>query len=418
MAQISIANSAPVADAGDDQTVKEFTSVILYGSSTDAEGDEISYLWSQTGGPEVSTIGENSRNLEFTAPDVQELDPVVLTFRLTVSDPGGLSTSDEVLVTVEDPVATLTTYCHGGFNKIYITTDSGIETYEIAVQALGASRTQVAGSRNDDKLSLSGSIEDFFFNYEVEMTEDQSAIRLTIDATRGETSFLLNEYGGLGDCEQYAGELEDLPKLVEKDFTDVAGFIEDISFFRSSAGHDYSDFFEACRSMKHYFSPREEERKNATVPIYSPFDGTIVQLNTEEGGGFVDDGVTNQRIMILSRENASMMAVIFHVDLQSADLVVGTRVEAGQQLGHARMESDRGVAHDFDIAIHVHTADGLRYRSYFDLLTDDVFSRYSGYGSYPDDFIITEAQRNSDPLTCEGETFTTKGSLPSWIFDI
>ena len=76
------------------------------------------------------------------------------------------------------------------------------------------------------------------------------------------------------------------------------------------------------------------------------------------------------------------------------------------------------VAHDFDIAIHVHTADGLRYRSYFDLLTDDVFSRYSGYGSYPDDFIITEAQRNSDPLTCEGETFTTKGSLPSWIFDI
>ena len=122
--------------------------------------------------------------------------------------------------------------------------------------------------------------------------------------------------------------------------------------------------------------------------------------------------------MILSRENASMMAVIFHVDLQSADLVVGSRVEAGQQLGHARMESDRGVAHDFDIAIHVHTADGLRYRSYFDLLTDDVFSKYSGYGSYPDDFIITEAQRNSDPLTCEGETFTTKGSLPSWIFDI
>ena len=138
--------------------------------------------------------------------------------------------------------------------------------------------------------------------------------------------------------------MADLPKLVKKDFTDVAGFIEDISYFRSSAGHDYSDILETCRSMKHYFSPIEEVRKNATIPIYSPFDGTIVQLNTEETGGFVDDGTTNQRVVILSRENASMLAVIFHVDLQSADLVVGSSVEAGQQLGHARMESHRGVA--------------------------------------------------------------------------
>lgn len=418
LARDFISNSAPVADAGDDQTVQEFALVTLSGSSTDAEEDEVSYSWTQTGGPSVSTIGENSPTLEFTAPDVEELDPVVLTFRLTVSDPGGLSNSDEVQVTVEDPVATLTTYCHGGFNRIFISNDSGVETYEIAVQALGGSRTQVTGSRSNDKLLLSGIVEDFSFNYEVVMAEDQSAIRLRINATRGDKSFLLNEYGTLGDCERYGGELEDLPKLVKKDVTDVAGFIEDISYFRSSAGHDYSDIFEPCRSMKHYFSPIEEERKNTTVPIYSPFDGTIVQLNTEEGGGFVDDGITNQRVMILSLENASMLAVIFHVDLHSTDLVVGTSVEAGQQLGHARMESHRGVAHDFDIAMHVHTPDGLRFKSYFDMLTDDILSGYSGYGLYPSDFIITETQRNSDPLTCEGENFTTKGSLPSWIFDI
>ena len=341
----------------------------------------------------------------------------VVDYLKTIKDTDNDGVLDSVDAFVTD-AATLTTYCHGGFNKIYITNDNGVQTYEIAVQALGGSRTQVTGSINNDKLSLSGTVEEFSFNYEVVMAEDQSKIRLRIDARRGETSFLLNEYGTLGDCERYGGEMEDLPKLVKKDFTDVADFIEDISYFRSSAGHDYSDIFETCRSMKHYFSPIEEERKNATIPIYSPFDGTIVQLNTEESGGFVDDGTTNQRVVILSRENASIQAVIFHVDLQSADLVVGSSVEAGQQLGHARMESHRGVAHDFDIAIHVHAADGLRYRSYFDLLTDDIFSGYSGFGLYPSDFIITETQRNSDPLTCEGETFTTRGSLPSWIFNI
>ena len=206
--------------------------------------------------------------------------------------------------------------------------------------------------------------------------------------------------------------------MVKNDFTNVGAFIEDISYFRSSAGHDYSDSFESCRSMKHYFSPREEERKNNNVPVYSPFAGTIVQLNTEEGGGFVDDGITNQRTMIVSEDNTAVLAVIFHVDLQSADLSVGSFVEAGQQLGHARMESHRGVVHDFDIAMHLNTTAGLRYVSYFDLLDDDVFSGYYGFGLYRSDFIITESQRNADPLTCEGETFTSRGSLARWIFNI
>ena len=205
LARDFVSNSAPVADAGDDQTVQEFTLVTLSGSSTDAGEDQVSYSWTQTGGPNVSTIGENSPTLEFTAPDVEELDPVVLTFRLTVSDPGGLSNSDEVQVTVEDPAATLTTYCHGGFNRMFITNDSGVETYEIAVQALGGNRTQVTGSRNNDKLLLSGIVEDFSFNYEDVIAEENSAIMLRINATRGDKSFLLNEYGTLGDCERYGG---------------------------------------------------------------------------------------------------------------------------------------------------------------------------------------------------------------------
>ena len=87
---------------------------------------------------------------------------------------------------------------------------------------------------------------------------------------------------------------------------------------------------------------------------------------------------------------------------------------------YAYTSSPEGVneKHELNKILKKAAADGLRYRSYFDLLTDDIFSGYSGYGLYPSDFIITETQRNADPLTCEGETFTTRGSLPSWIFNI
>ena len=152
------ANSAPSANAGIDQTVQELTTVTLTGSSTDADGDTISYSWVQTEGPTVSVIGENSSTLEFTAPNVDEGSPAVLIFRLTTSDPEGLSDTDEVSVIVEDPVALVTTYCHGGFNKLFITNDDGIESYEVEIQALDAARARMTGSRNENILSLNGNL--------------------------------------------------------------------------------------------------------------------------------------------------------------------------------------------------------------------------------------------------------------------
>lgn len=240
-----------------------------------------------------------------------------------------------------------------------------------------------------------------------------------MEATVGDSIFVLNEYGSSGACVDYEGTLQTLPKVVKNDLTDLSGFIEDISYFRSSAGHDYSDSTETCRSMKHYFSPRVDERKNDNVPIYSPFSGTIVQLNSEEGNNFVDDGITDQRTMILSDDNSSILAVLFHIDLLSTELSVGTTVAAGQQLGNARMIRTNGsVGHDFDIGIHVNMDSGVRYVSYFDVLADEVFADYSGFGSYRSDFVITEAERNADPLTCDGQAFTSNGSLARWIFDI
>ena len=46
-------NNPPIADAGPDQTVREFSQVKLVGSGSDPDGDTITYSWSQTSGPEM-----------------------------------------------------------------------------------------------------------------------------------------------------------------------------------------------------------------------------------------------------------------------------------------------------------------------------------------------------------------------------
>ncbi len=95
------ANSAPVANAGNDQTVDEETQVTLDGShSYDPDGDSITYQWTQVSGPTVTLSDPNSANPGFTAPQVTET--TYLEFELVVSD-GQLSSEASVAtVTVLD----------------------------------------------------------------------------------------------------------------------------------------------------------------------------------------------------------------------------------------------------------------------------------------------------------------------------
>lgn len=102
---VTVTNQPPVASAGLDQVVNTLALVTLDGSgSHDPDGDDpLIYLWSQTGGPEVSFTPRVSMTT-FTAP----VDPAVLTFTLVVTDGLGLvSAEDEVVITVanQPPVA-------------------------------------------------------------------------------------------------------------------------------------------------------------------------------------------------------------------------------------------------------------------------------------------------------------------------
>jgi predicted esterase len=91
-------NTAPVANAGDDQQVSmpnPFIQLNGLGSS-DAEGDIATYSWLKISGPGGLTI----LNSTTATPTVQGVQEGVYTFQLTVTDEQGATATDNVQVTV------------------------------------------------------------------------------------------------------------------------------------------------------------------------------------------------------------------------------------------------------------------------------------------------------------------------------
>ena len=91
-------NKLPVLSAGDDLELAEGSLVNLIAEASDADGDSLSYSWTQTSGPAVSLSGADSANASFTAPEVAE--NIALGFSVSVNDGNGGSASDALLVTV------------------------------------------------------------------------------------------------------------------------------------------------------------------------------------------------------------------------------------------------------------------------------------------------------------------------------
>ena len=92
-------NTPPMANAGADIVVFEYTDAAVAGGGSDSDGSVASYLWEQTGGLTVTIDAPNDTTLKFVAPDVMVTTDN--TFSLTVTDNEGASTTDEVVVTIE-----------------------------------------------------------------------------------------------------------------------------------------------------------------------------------------------------------------------------------------------------------------------------------------------------------------------------
>jgi hypothetical protein len=93
-------NQAPTVNIASHTTsFNEGASVSLTSTSSDPDGDEVTYSWTQTSGPVVTLSDATTATVSFTAPQVSSEQTMVLT--LTVSD-GDLEATTTTKITVND----------------------------------------------------------------------------------------------------------------------------------------------------------------------------------------------------------------------------------------------------------------------------------------------------------------------------
>lgn len=191
-----------------------------------------------------------------------------------------------------------------------------------------------------------------------------------------------------------------IPKFVANNYIELQKIYR-IAKYRSGIGHDYSDAFEHCRSLKHYFEPLVTTDWS-TVKIYSPVSGSVTRIEQEWAG---------TKLEIASDAFPAFRFSIFHINT-SMPFKVGDKVTAGQQLG-----THIGSQTYSDIAVIVNDPSRQgRMVSYFEVITDAVFNLYKNRGvAQKENLIITKAQRDADPLTCNGGIFTSEGNLENWF---
>ncbi len=97
-------NQAPIVNAGTDVDTDVRASVELTGSAQDPEGNLASIEWTQTAGETVAINSADTLTMSFTAP----VNASNLTFALNATDEFGVSSSDTVVVNVNESPASVT----------------------------------------------------------------------------------------------------------------------------------------------------------------------------------------------------------------------------------------------------------------------------------------------------------------------
>ena len=135
----AVANSPPSVDAGPDKTVAPGSNVVLEGSVSDPDGDDVSYTWIQQSGPDITIRDKFTETAEFTAPSVSSR--TTLTFLLSGND--GTTTSQDTVDVVVTP---------GGGGNSPPTAEAGPN---VTVEAGASIELDATGSSDPDGDSLS-----------------------------------------------------------------------------------------------------------------------------------------------------------------------------------------------------------------------------------------------------------------------
>jgi len=183
---ISNVNQAPTADAGRDQTVDEGDTVTLDGSNSyDADGTIATYTWTQMAGTSVTLSDATAAQPTFTAPDIGP-DGDLLTFQLTITDDGGLQSTDACIVNVswvnDSPI--LTSLSIGGATSVIENTTANYTA--TAAFSDGTTKT-VTDSASWSEDSSSASINSSGVVSTSEVTTDQT-VTITASYTFGDVT--------------------------------------------------------------------------------------------------------------------------------------------------------------------------------------------------------------------------------------
>ncbi|MFE8604762.1 myxosortase-dependent M36 family metallopeptidase [Archangium violaceum] len=180
-------NRAPVANAGADLTANERSRVTLSGSASDADGDALTYSWTQLSGPAAVLENANTSTPSFTVPDVTSDTDMVL--RLTVSD-GTLTSSDTVTVRVlnVNRAPTVNAGLDGSANERSSYTLSGSAS-DADGDTLSYLWTQVSGTpvalSNYDKASATFATPEVAFDevltFRLTVSDGQNSVSDTVD---------------------------------------------------------------------------------------------------------------------------------------------------------------------------------------------------------------------------------------------
>ncbi|WP_196140748.1 PKD domain-containing protein [Aliikangiella sp. G2MR2-5] len=143
----AVSNSAPSADAGEDQVVTSGDTVLLSGeNSNDPDGDALTYQWSFTSLPEGSSADLD--NAMTSAPSFYADRAGTYIIQLVVSDGELESSADSVSIVANEPGQNVAPHANAGNDKI---------AYTGKVMTLDASQSSDA---NGDVLSYIWSLEE------------------------------------------------------------------------------------------------------------------------------------------------------------------------------------------------------------------------------------------------------------------
>lgn len=154
--------------------------------------------------------------------------------------------------------------------------------------------------------------------------------------------------------------------------------------------------------MKHYFEPGTNVDWSS-VDIYSPVSGEITRVEEEWAG---------TKLEIESEAYPAFRFQIFHIHMDSIKNI-GDKIHAGDHLGkHVGPETYSDVS----VIVNDPTRQG-RFVSYFDVITNDVFLKYTNRGILNrSDLIISKDLRDTHPLICKGDQFVSVDSIESWVY--